>query len=307
MLDLRRMMLLSDLADLGTVSAVAERRCITSSAVSQQLRVLEKETGAILFRRDGRTLSLTRSGHVLVEHVRRVLGAVDEALSAVAATRGSVSGQIAVVSFNMGIPMFAAPMMRRLRVTEPDLHLQLQQATSPAAVRLLRQGEADIAITCRYDFDADDPWSGLAGEDLLREPLVLMAPSHLHLRIRSRGLAVLAAEPWVTGPRDSRLDTAVQRAGQQAGFVPEVKHRVIGAQNICDLAAAEVGAAIVPRLSVPEHLQTLVVDGLDLGARTISAVVREGRQRDPNIASVLRTLRSIAEENIPVARLSIAS
>lgn len=41
MLDLRRMMLLNDLAELGTVTAVAERRCITSSAVSQQLRVLE--------------------------------------------------------------------------------------------------------------------------------------------------------------------------------------------------------------------------------------------------------------------------
>jgi len=67
MLDLRRMMLLCDLADLGTVTAVADRRSITSSAVSQQLRVLEKETGAILFRRDGRTLSLTRSGNVLVE------------------------------------------------------------------------------------------------------------------------------------------------------------------------------------------------------------------------------------------------
>ncbi len=56
MLDLRRMMLLSDLADLGSVTAVAERRSITSSAVSQQLRVLEEEAGAVLFRRDGRTL-----------------------------------------------------------------------------------------------------------------------------------------------------------------------------------------------------------------------------------------------------------
>ncbi|BCJ47675.1 transcriptional regulator [Actinoplanes ianthinogenes] len=310
MLDLRRMMLLSDLADLGTVTAVAERRCITSSAVSQQLRVLEKETGAILFRRDGRTLTLTRSGHVLVEHVRRVLGAVDEALSAVAATRGSVAGQIAVASFNMGVSMLAAPTIQQLRIAEPDLQIHLQQAPSQAGVRLLRQGEVDIAITCRYDFDADDPWSGLAGDPLLHEPLVLMAPSHLHLRIRGRGLSALAGESWVTGPRDSRLDTAVERAGKSAGFIPEIKHRVIGAQNICDLAATEVGAAIVPRLSVPAHLEGLIVDGLHLGVRTISAVVREGRQRDPNIATILRTLRTIAAEIAPAPRadrLSIAS
>ncbi len=309
MIDLRRMMLLTDLADLGTVTAVAERRCITSSAVSQQLRVLEKETGAILFRRDGRTLSLTRSGHVLVEHVRLVLGAVDEAISAVAATRGTVSGQIAVASFNMGISMLAAPMMQRLRVAEPDLHLQIQQAPSQAAARLLRQGEVDIAITCRYDFDADESLTGLAAEHLLHEPLVLMAPSHLHLRVRGRGLGALADEPWVTGQRDSGLDHAVLRAGRSAGFTPQVKHRVIGAPNVCDLAATEAATALVPRRSVPAHLEQLIVDGLELGGRTISAVVREGRQRDPNIASILRTLHLIAEENTPVVRenLKIAS
>jgi DNA-binding transcriptional LysR family regulator len=294
MLDLRRMMLLCDLADLGTVTAVAERRSITSSAVSQQLRVLEKETSAILFRRDGRTLSLTRSGEVLVEHVRRVLGAVDEAVSAVAATRGVVSGQISIAVFNMGIPTLAAPMVQRLRIEQPDLHIHVQQATSSAAWRLLRRGEVDIAITCRYDFDAHESLGGLADEQLLFEPLVLLAPPQLHLRIRRRGLAALTDEPWVTGPSKSGLDIAVMRAGNAAGFIPQIKHRLIGAQNICGLAATEVASAIVPRLSVPSHLEGLIVKNLELGGRAISAVVREGRQRDPNISLVLRALRTIA-------------
>lgn len=129
-----------------------------------------------------------------------------------------------------------------------------------------------------------------------------MAPSHLHLRIRSRGLSALANEPWVSGRRDSGIDTAIQRAGRSAGYVPQIKHRMIGAQNICDMAATEVAAAIVPRLSVPGHLQGLIVDGLELGGRTVSALVREGRQRDPNIASILRALRTIAEETAPVVR-----
>ncbi|WP_432842449.1 LysR family transcriptional regulator [Dactylosporangium sp. CA-092794] len=313
MLDLRRMMLLCDLAELGTVTAVAERRGITSSAVSQQLRVLEKETGAILFRRDGRTLGLTRSGRVLVEHVRRVLGAVDEAISAVAATAGTASGQIAIAAFNMGIPMLAAPAVQRLSVEEPDLRVEIQQATSAASLRLLRQGEADIAITCRYDFSAQDSLGGLAGEPLLFEPLVLMAPTQLHLRLRRRGLAALADEPWVAGPRDSGLGLAVMRAGRAAGFTPQIKHRLIGAQNICDLAATEVASAVVPRLCVPPHLEGLIVDdlpGTDLGGRTVSAVVREGRQRDPNIALVTRALRTIAADALRAlrgTRLGLAS
>jgi DNA-binding transcriptional LysR family regulator len=301
MLDLRRMMLLCDLADLGSVTAVAERRGITSSAVSQQLRVLEEEADAILFRREGRTLGLTRSGQVLVEHVRRVLNAVDEAMSAVAATRDRTAGQVAIATFTPGIPTLAAPLMQQLGATEPDLRIEVQQATSTAALRLLRQGEIDVAITCRYDFLGDESVGGLSSEPLLFEPLVLLAPKQSHLRISKGGLAALADGQWVTGPQNSGLGAAVLRASESAGFTPQVKHRLIGAQNICDLAATELASAIVPRLSVPQRLQHLIVPGLELGGRTISAVVRAGRQRDPNIALVMRTLRSIAAEALPAA------
>lgn len=294
MLDLRRMMLLRDLADLGTITAVAERRNVSSSAVSQQLRALEADIGAILFRRDGRTLGLTRSGQVLVEHVRGVLRAVDEAMSAVAATCDGVAGQIAIAAFNMGVSTLAVPAMRRLRTEKPALQVQMQQATSAGALRLLRLGEVDLAITCRYDFEAGSTPVGLASERLLREPLVLLAPARHHLRIKRRGLAVLADEPWVTGPQDSGLGTAVLRAASAAGFSPQVRHRLIGARNICDLAATEVASAIVPRLSVPAALAGLIVDGVDLGGRQVEAVVREGRQRDPDIALVLRTLHAVA-------------
>ncbi|WP_135453923.1 LysR family transcriptional regulator [Mycobacterium sp. DL99] len=299
MLDLRRMMLLSDLADLGSVTAVAEHRNITSSAVSQQLRVLEEEAGAVLFRRDGRTLGLTRSGQVLSEHVRRVLAAVDEAMSAVAETRDRVAGQVAIATFNMGIPTLAIPLMQRLSTAEPNLRVQVQQDTSAAALRSLRQSEVDIAITCQYDFLGPDSTGGLTTVPLLFEPFVLLAPTHSHLLIRSQGLSALADGFWVTGPQGSGLDIATTHACESAGFPPQVKHRLIGAQNICELAATEVASAIVPRLSVPTKLEGLIAEALPLGGRTISAVVRAGRQRDPNIALILRTLRTIAEQALP--------
>jgi DNA-binding transcriptional LysR family regulator len=310
MLDLRRMMLLCDLADLGSVTAVADRRNITSSAVSQQLRVLEDEAGAILFRRDGRTLGLTRSGQVLVDHVRIVLSAVDEAMTAVAATRDRTSGQVAVAAFNMGIPMLAVPLMQRLSDTESDLRIEVQQETSSASLRLLRQGEVDIAITCNYEFFGEESLGGLTSEALLVEPLVLLAPTLLHLRIRKGGLAALSDVQWVTGPQGSGLGIAVTRAAESAGFTPQIKHRLIGAQNICDLAATETVAAIVPRLSVPRRLESLIVPDLEFGGRTISAVVRAGRQRDPNLSLIMRTLRTIAAESVPATaakEFSVAS
>jgi DNA-binding transcriptional LysR family regulator len=299
MLDLRRMMLLCDLADLGTVTAVAERLNITSSAVSQQLRVLEGEVGVALFQRDGRTLSLTRAGQVFVEHVRRVVAAIDEAMSAVSATRDGVTGSVAIASFHMGVPMLAVPLASRLGRHEGSLHIEIQQASGEAALRMLRRGELDVAITCRYQFDERPSLSGLVEGKLLDEPLVVMAPVKYHLGIRSRGLAALADAPWVTGVADNGLTAALQFAADAAGFTPKVRHRVYGSQNICQVAATGIAAAILPRLAVPAELERLLVDDIDLGAREISAVVREGRQRDPNITLVVRELRKIVEEIWP--------
>lgn len=199
MIDLRRMMLLCDLADLGTVTAVAERRNITSSAVSQQLRVLEEEAGAVLLRKEGRTLGLTRSGQVLVEHVRRVLGAVDEAMSAVAATVEGSAGRLVVGAFNTAVPLLVAPLLARVGDRLPGVDVQVQQETSRTSRRLVRQGELDVAITSTYDFRERESHNGLLRETLLQEPLVLVAPAPLHRRLRTHGLAALADEPWVSG------------------------------------------------------------------------------------------------------------
>ncbi|GAA4385194.1 LysR family transcriptional regulator [Tsukamurella soli] len=310
MLDLRRMSLLCDLAELGSVSAVAERREITGSAVSQQLRVLEEEVGAVLLRREGRTLGLTPSGRVMVEHARQVLTAIDETLSAVAATRDRVAGRIAVASFNMGVPILAVPLMRRLRIAEPGIRVEVQQEESSAALRLLRRGEVDLAITCSYDFLGQQFFGGMTSETLLSEPLVLMAPAHWRQRVRSGGLHALADAPWVTGPPDSGLGVAVTRLADSAGFTARVEHRLVGAQNICDVAATEVAAAVVPLLAVPDRLAGLIVRDVDLGARRISAVMRDGRRGDPTMVSVLRVLRAVAADALavpPAGRWSVAS
>ena len=49
MLDLRRLRLLRELHERGTVAAVADALQFTPSAVSQQLAVLERESGVTLF------------------------------------------------------------------------------------------------------------------------------------------------------------------------------------------------------------------------------------------------------------------
>ncbi|NUT55486.1 MAG: LysR family transcriptional regulator, partial [Thermoleophilia bacterium] len=73
MLDLRRLRLLRELHERGTVAAVAGALQYTPSAVSQQLAVLEREAGVPLLEKAGRTLRLTDAALVLVEHAAALL------------------------------------------------------------------------------------------------------------------------------------------------------------------------------------------------------------------------------------------
>ncbi|QYF90403.1 LysR family transcriptional regulator [Arthrobacter sp. PAMC25284] len=63
----KRLQLLVDLERLGTMSAVTAETGLATSAVSQQLKTLEREVGTALLQADGRLVRLTPAGRVLAE------------------------------------------------------------------------------------------------------------------------------------------------------------------------------------------------------------------------------------------------
>src|SRR3954462_8761532 len=73
MLDLRRLRLLRELNERGTIAAVADALQFTPSAVSQQLAMLEREAGVPLLARAGRGVRLTDPALVLVGHAEALL------------------------------------------------------------------------------------------------------------------------------------------------------------------------------------------------------------------------------------------
>lgn len=58
-MDVERLRLLRELADRGTVAAAAQSMALTPSAVSQQLKTLQREAGVQLLEPAGRRVRLT--------------------------------------------------------------------------------------------------------------------------------------------------------------------------------------------------------------------------------------------------------
>ena len=93
MLDVKRLQVLLSVVELGSVTAAADALVYTPSAVSQQLRRLEREVGQPLLRRHARGMSPTDAGLVLAAHARTVLRQLAAAEADLAEIAGLRTGQ----------------------------------------------------------------------------------------------------------------------------------------------------------------------------------------------------------------------
>ncbi|WP_215349121.1 LysR family transcriptional regulator [Sphingopyxis soli] len=130
---------------LGTFSAAAERLNTTQPAVSARMRELEQRLGTRLFRRDGRTMSLTAAGRKLVRDCDPLLRDMQIALlgsGGFAEASGVVrigAGEIAAASC---LPAFVAD----LKADMPNVGLEIEIDLTANLIQQLLTGRTDIAF-----------------------------------------------------------------------------------------------------------------------------------------------------------------
>src|ERR1700754_1616957 len=137
MLDVKRLVLLRDLAEYGTVTAVADLHQVTPSAVSQQLRTLETEVGTALLHREGRTVRLTAAARTLAAQCEHVLAALEQAHGAVRALDDQVSGEIIIGCVPSALESVAAPVAAELVKRHPRLRPRVIEAEPEESLPLL--------------------------------------------------------------------------------------------------------------------------------------------------------------------------
>jgi len=280
MLDPRKLHLLRELAQRGTIAAVAEAVSFTPSAVSQQLSALEKEAGVPLLERTGRTVALTPAGHLLVEHAHTVLEQLARASAALAAVNGGPSGPLRVGVFPTAARVLVPPALAGLAAAHPGLTPMVAEIDPADVSAALRAGELDVALVHEYDFVPPVTDASLETEALFSEAMYLTdRPS----------IAAAAGDPWITGKPGTLCHTMTIRACQAAGFEPRVRHHIDDFGTVLALAAAGHGVALVPRLAAGSPGVRLTE--LPLRRRTLAAF-RRGYGEHPAIRAAVAAFRT---------------
>lgn len=290
-MDVHRLRLLRELSRHGTIAAAATSVSLTPSAVSQQLSRLEREAGAPLFIRSGRTLELTEAARVLVEHTERVLAELERAGAAVAELTSSVRGLVRLSAFPSAARSLVPGALARCRAENADLYVRLVEHEPAAAIDALTAGSVDVAIV--YDYSVlpriDDPAVHLV--PLVSEALVAAVPA-----ISGDGgpvdLSTLSGESWIAPDSDTDLRLALERLCGMAGFEPRLDYATDDYGAILALVEHGLGVSLLPRMaSYPAgagvSLRTLA--GAD-PTRNVYAAVRKGSAERPPVRAVLAAL-----------------
>lgn len=132
-LDLRRLRVLVELEQRGTVSAVAAALHLTPSAVSQQLAALARELGVPLTEPVGRRLRLTGAARVVVRHAHELFEQAERLREAVSAYRQGESGDVGVAGFATTLAPLILPAAGILRRTRPGCAHSSPRSTRPSA------------------------------------------------------------------------------------------------------------------------------------------------------------------------------
>src|SRR5215218_8389478 len=176
MLDLRRLRLLYELHERGTIAAVADALRFTPSAVSQQLAVLEREAGVPLLQRSGRGVRLTDAALVLVRHAGALLDRAELAEAELAAAAGSVVGRGRIAAFQSVALRLAAPVMRALAREAPGLRCELVEAEPERSLPALALGDVDLVLADEWRHQPLSRPPGVERHHLHRDPIRLVLP-----------------------------------------------------------------------------------------------------------------------------------
>ena len=227
MLDLRRLRLLRELDERGTIAAVADALQFTPSAVSQQLALLEREAGVPLLERAGRGVRLTDAALVLVGHADALLERAALAEADLAAAAGTVTGRARIGGFQSVMRHLALPAMEALARDAPRLRCELVEAEPEDALPSLALGDLDLVLADEWQHQPRPLPAGVERHELLDDPVNACAEGHPALRRTRRvPLAELHDQPWVTGHPGMGWEQMTQRTCRELGdFEPDIRHR----------------------------------------------------------------------------------
>ncbi|MET7685589.1 LysR family transcriptional regulator [Streptomyces sp. NPDC005423] len=295
-MDERQLQILRELGELGSVSAVAEALRVTPSAISQQLRLLQRSIPVPLTERAGRRVVLTEAGQALARAAIEVETALARARHTIADFAEQPDGDVSLSAFHSAASAFFPLLLRDL--AGPG-HPRLAFADEDVAQDRFPTLTRDYDLVLAHRLDHGPPWpSTVTACTLLREPLDVALPAGHPLASKTLlSPHDVADQPWITVHDGFPLMSTIEAIASVANRRLDIVHRINESAVVAEVVAAGGGLALMPRWTARQH-PNLVLRPLSAvhARRHIDVLHRPERTARRAVRTVLAELRRAAEE-----------
>ncbi|WP_405578156.1 LysR family transcriptional regulator [Streptomyces sp. NBC_01190] len=296
MLSLERLRVLHAIDAYGSVSAAADVLGVTTSAVSQQMAKLERETNQTLLAKSGRGVRLTDAGRLLCGHAGRILSLVELAHADLEAHRGAAVGELRAAAFPTAVRGLFPAALGALRRDHPGLRTVVHELEPSESLARLTRGDIDLAVALDWYNKPLSLPGGLAKAPLIDDIADVALPAGHRLEDRPEiELDELADDAWIAWPDGGFCHEWLLFTLRGKGIEPRIAHHVEEHATVLALVAAGLGVAVMPRLGrdpMPPGVRIIPVR--HTMRRHVYAVWREDADRRPAIRVAVEALRRSA-------------
>lgn len=229
--------------DNGSMAAAARVLNITPAAVAQQIRTIERELGAPLIARVGRTVSVTEEGARILQRARELLRGIADLRSI--ANDSAISGELRLGACPTALAGMLPDVLARMVDAFPSINVFIKPGYSADLYRAVEDNDLDAAIVLQAPFALPKTceWK------LLREePLVVLAPAHM---AGADPHHLLATEPLIRYDRHQWGGRQADDYLRRAGIVPRERFEVNALNAIAVMVDRGLGVSIVPDWARP--------------------------------------------------------
>ncbi len=226
-------------------ASVAEN--VSISALSRNIRQLEDETGAVLFNRDNRSVSLTAQGLKFQQYAKEAIRQWNLIRNELADQSDNLQGEISLYCSVTASHSILFSLLNEFRSDYPGIEIKLHTGDPEHAISRIVAGEEDIAITA---LPGTLP-RGVVFKSITMSPLLFIVPRERgDLDVPTGGKH--AKQQWSQVPmilsEGGLARTRVNAWFRDKGISPRIYAQVAGNEAIVSMVSLGLGIGVVPKL-----------------------------------------------------------
>ena len=290
-MSIQRLPIFLSAAEHLNFTKAAEEHHISQTAVSQQIKQLEKELGFQLFIRGKRGVTLTPAGTEYYRQCKKIMVQYETAVSKGQRVAGGQGSSLTIGYAGAYELWNAIRLIRQYYQAFPESQIDLRFASNQVLLEEVSSGKIDIAVICEFGVELSD-W--LAAKELSNNPCVLMISSNHPLAQK----AVLDRKDLIDLPIALNRAQDTQTTASQIlqmyshlGISGNKRYYIDDFYSLAMLVSSGLAVSVVPdsmQQMGPDGLAFIPIKGFHSTARTM--VVYRKEHQSPAVTHLLSLL-----------------